>query len=139
MLTYPLQLYPAYELCTHVAAYYLGPTIAPDDPAALNDAIDVLKDRYTIFHHSIKAVLVIFTAIIACLISEVYDAISLFGAFAGTFTALIFPPLLELPGILENQSRYSCAALQRYTTLILGCAIGTIGTIFSLISIITVD
>ena len=84
----------------------------------------------------LRATLVMSTYLVAILIPNVQELISLSGAFAGSSAALIIPPLLELRSILENNHRFSLVAVSRYVLLAIGVVFLLVGTAASILDII---
>jgi len=84
----------------------------------------------------LRASLVVGTYLVAILIPNVQELISLSGAFAGSSCALIIPPLLELRSILENHHRLSPMAVLRYMLLVIGVLFLIVGTAASIRDIV---
>lgn len=84
----------------------------------------------------LRASLVFGTYLLAVLIPNVRELISLSGALAGSSCALIIPPLVELRSIWEAHHWLSPVALLRYLLLIIGVVFLVVGTLFSVSDIV---
>jgi len=138
MLTYPLMLFPCVELINELSKSKKGFIPVQDeetldmisDSSDENDAgsSSMKKNVVTGRHIMSRVILVFGTFIVAILIPNIHDLISLAGALAGACVALIIPPLLNLRYVLETHPWYSSKVFQQALLFILGTTMAIVGT-----------
>ena len=84
----------------------------------------------------LRAGLVLGTFVVAIVIPNVQELISLSGAFAGSSSALVIPPLIELKSLLEYNSKWAHPVVKCYILLAIGIVFLLLGTAASLFDII---
>lgn len=84
----------------------------------------------------LRAGLVLGTFVVAIVIPNVQELISLSGAFAGSSAALVIPPLIELKSLLEYNSKWAHPVVKCYILLAIGIVFLLLGTAASLFDII---
>eukprot|EP00550_Attheya_septentrionalis_P004007 CAMPEP_0198289304 /NCGR_PEP_ID=MMETSP1449-20131203/7534_1 /TAXON_ID=420275 /ORGANISM="Attheya septentrionalis, Strain CCMP2084" /LENGTH=483 /DNA_ID=CAMNT_0043987611 /DNA_START=157 /DNA_END=1605 /DNA_ORIENTATION=+ len=146
LFTYPLQLFP----CIGLVAKIVQTRSLSDDSGGVNtdfipldtdemanerDEEPTTEDLQDLDGPMLRAGLVIFTYIVAITIPNVQELISFAGAFAGSATALIIPPLIDLKFVLQSNRKTSLAAIKCYLLLIIGLVFGIIGTSASIVDI----
>ena len=137
LVTYPLQLYPAMEV--------MGPWLESfrqrigfraiaasetDYSNADDEEVDALVQPDSP-GWTTRLSLLLGTYLVALSVPNVESLISLAGAIAGSTTALIIPPILEL-----NTNQRGLAAARSYLLIALGVFFGGIGTIAALQNIL---
>eukprot|EP00978_Attheya_sp_CCMP212_P007190 scaffold16717_cov53-Attheya_sp.AAC.13 len=119
LFTYPLQLFP----CIGLVAKIVQTRSLSDDSRGVGvnrDFIPLDTDETVNERHEDPAT---------------EDLQDLDGAFAGSSTALIIPPLIDLKFVLQSNRKTSLAAIKCYILLIIGLVFGIIGTSASVVDI----
>jgi proton-coupled amino acid transporter len=144
LVTYPLQLFPVLELLTRVN----DATLVAQEELEMTPSMDteddddgpagvVLEDipQPATFSWRLRLTLVLLTYVMAAVVPNVQALIALAGALAGSSTALLIPPVLELAWLKQNGSpgRIRC-----YVLLAGGFIFMCIGTVASIVDIIRI-
>lgn len=79
-----------------------------------------------------RVVLVSVTFIVAFLVPDIQELISLAGALAGSSTALIIPPLIRLRFLSTDDSQYTYNRINCYVLIIFGISMAVLGTVASI-------
>jgi hypothetical protein len=150
LLTYPLQLFPCLELMQPQTANFTAVPnnddndldLCAEDPIApleINTPIGTLETASTTTTTT-RIALVLLTYVIAVVVPNVQTLISLAGALAGSSTALLLPPLLDLAWLqnYSNSSSSNWHCIKSYVLLAGGVLFLCIGTTASILDIIRV-
>jgi proton-coupled amino acid transporter len=134
LLTYPLQLFPCSEL---VGAWVEQKRRRGLEPLSAGEENEVEKDSLLPGDSPLLRLgLVMLTYVVAIVIPNVQQLISLAGALCGSSTALIIPPLLELESVRRTTNRSSLSIAKCYVSFFFGIVFCLIGSGASIVNII---
>lgn len=133
LLTYPLQLFPCLEL---VGAWVEQKRRRGLEPLSMDEENEEEKESFIPGDSpQLRLGLVMLTYVVAIVIPNVQQLISLAGALCGSSTALLIPPLLELQSVRRTTN--SLLSKQKcYVSFFFGIVFCLIGSGASIVNII---